>query len=135
MPATVLRFALKDRRESGAADGGEPAREVFLEVLDVFQAHRHADQFGRDALRAALLLGETAVRGRGRVHYGGLGIAEVRGDREQSRRVDEAPCRWLPAGDREREHAAEAALLAAGERVIGMRGESRVIHALSLIHI
>ena len=58
----------------------QAAREIGLEVLDIFQAHGHADHALRDARGQALRFRQPAVRGAGRVRDGGLGVAQVGSD-------------------------------------------------------
>src|SRR6185295_9745900 len=70
----VRTLRVMGKRDS---DGAEAAREVGLQVLDVVEAHGHADHALRDAGGLALLFGEPAMRSAGRVRDRGLGVAEV----------------------------------------------------------
>ncbi len=61
---------------------------------------------------------------------GGLAVAQVRGDRNQPRRIDETPGTFLAAADFEAEHGTKALLLTPGQFMLGVAGKPGVIHPL-----
>ena len=67
---------------------GERLLEVRLDVVDVLDAHGHADHVGLDARRGLLRLRELLVRGGRRVDHQRLGVSHVRQVRRQLHRVD-----------------------------------------------
>jgi len=60
---------------------------------------------------------------------GGLGVAQIGGDREQAAVVHHPPRRFAPALDLERHDGAAAGLLLQRQRMLGMGGQPGVIHA------
>src|SRR6185436_4953617 len=74
--------------ESLGSKGLQAAQQVGLDVFDVVQAHRHAHHALHDAGGLALLFAQAPVRGAGRMGDRRLGVAEVGGDRADTRVVD-----------------------------------------------
>ena len=64
------------------------------------------------------------------MHDGGLGVAEIGGQRQDPGGVDDLPRLFATAADPERQHAAECPLLAPGEAVARVVGQSGIEHAL-----
>ena len=73
------------RRRRGGGDG---LRKVGDDVVDVLQAHGHADKVRRDASCGLVGLGQLLVRGRGGVDHQRLGVADVGQVRCQLDRID-----------------------------------------------
>src|SRR5690606_4267195 len=63
---------------------------------------------------------------------GGLGIAEVRGNRYQPCGIDKAPGLFLASAYPKRQDASPTLLLTLNQRMIGMRRQSAVEHLLHL---
>jgi phage tail tape-measure protein len=59
------------------SNGRQAAIQVGLNISDVLQAHRHADQPLADTGRISLRGCQTSVRGAGRVGEQGLGVTKV----------------------------------------------------------
>ena len=85
---------------------GEGRAEVRLEVLDVLEPDRDAQQAGRDARLEQLRLGELALRGRRRMDDHRVDAAQGRGELRQAEVVDDRPAGLAAAGDLEGEHPA-----------------------------
>ena len=83
-----------------------------------------------DAGAGSLIGTDAGVGGGGRVGDGGLGVSEVGGDRQQPGRVDYLPCLPPPTADFKRDHAAETAMQASRQLVLGMAVKPRIINPL-----
>src|SRR3954447_6722275 len=119
------------RWASGSASDLERRGEVGLEVFEVLQPDRHAEQAGRDARGDELLIRELALRRRWRVDDERVDAAERRGQLREPHRVDDRLTALTPTLDLEGEHPARRAVaeLAHGNVMLGMRREARVHHA------
>ena len=73
------------------------------------------------------------MRGGRRMRDGGLHVAEVGGDRDEPRRVDDPPGRLAAALHVERDHRAAGALLALRQRVLRMGRQAGVVDALDML--
>ena len=104
--------------------------EIRPDVVDVLQAHRDPDKVVGDPCVRTLGVAESTVGGGRRVHNGGLGVTQVRRQREHAGPVDTAPGLGLPALDPESQHAAEGALLGPGQLVTRVILKPRIEHAL-----
>ena len=71
-----------------SCQGVQAAQQVGFQIIQVFQADGDANQALAYASGLALLFGQPAMRGAGRVGDGGLHITEVGGDRAQQGAVD-----------------------------------------------
>ena len=76
----------------------ERVREVGLEVLEVLEPDRDAQQAGRDPGGQQLRLARLAVRGRRRVDDHRVDAAERRGQLGERQRVDDRPAGGAAAG-------------------------------------
>jgi hypothetical protein len=112
-----------------ALQGGEAALDVRLEIGDVFETDGNAQEVRVDSGARAFRRGDAAVGGGRRMSDRRLDVAEIRGDRQQPRGVDEAPGSGLITGNFKRDDAAEGRLLPARQRVLGMGRKARVVDA------
>src|SRR6185295_451414 len=108
----------------------QPPLEVRLEVGQRLEAHREAHQALGDPRGGARLRRDAPVRSGGRMGDGGLDVPEVRGDRDEARRIDDPPGGFAPALHLEGHDRAPRALLAPRQRMLRVGFEPRVVHAL-----
>src|SRR6185369_17055954 len=94
----------------------------------MFEADRDAQQALSDAGALALGDADPRMRRARRMRDRGFHVAQIRGDRQQPGRIDERPGSGASVADFESDDAAEAALLAARERVLRMRFQSGVMN-------
>src|SRR5882672_2984628 len=109
-----------------AALGAEPALEIRAEIPRRFQADRDPQQPLGHPGAGPCLRRDPPVGGGGGVGNGGLGVAEVRRNGYQARRVDHLPRGLAASFDLERHDGAARALLLRGEPVLRVRRQSRV---------
>ena len=106
----VLAMAVAPRRRRApgrtAAAADEGRVEVVLQVLEVLEPDRHAQQTGRDAGGQQLGLGQLALRGRRRVDDHRVDAPERGRQLGQAAGLDDRPAGLAAAGDLEGEHAA-----------------------------
>src|SRR3546814_7692593 len=70
------------------------------------------------------------MSGRARMGNGGLAIAQIGRNRDQSSRIDEAPGGLLASSNLEAHHRTEPLLLTLGQLVLWMAGQTRIVDAL-----
>src|SRR6186713_20652 len=110
------------------ARGVERSGEVGLEVLDVLETDRHAQQTGRDARCDQLLLGQLPLGGGRRMDDERVDAPERGRQLRERHRVDDRLPRLATTFDLEGEHAAggPVAELADGDLVLWVAREARV---------
>src|SRR5688500_16518840 len=100
----------------------QPPLQILYQVLGILQPHRHAQEISRRDRRWAF--DGCAVLDEG------FRSTEARRAREELEAVGEVDRGLLAAADLNAQHAAEAAHLARGDGMSGMRGESRIVDRL-----
>ena len=122
-----------DRRRAVAcgtsSDRVERALEIALEVRDVLDADRQPHEVVADAELRPLIRRNRGVRHDRRMLDQALDAAQALGEREELAALEEALRPGEVGRKVERDHAAEAAHLARGERVLRMRRQARIAHA------
>mmetsp|Transcript_32564 Transcript_32564/g.53141 ORF Transcript_32564/g.53141 Transcript_32564/m.53141 type:complete len:516 (-) Transcript_32564:204-1751(-) len=120
------------RRPTGRPIGNlvKSLLEVGLDVLDVLDAHAHADHVRPHVRRQLLRLCQLGVRGGGGVDDQGLGVAHVRQVRGQFHAVHHRLAPLQPAlhpkGEHAPVHARAEVLVGLGVRAVG--GQAQVAH-------
>src|SRR6266571_342915 len=102
-PPSALHFATPSL--------SQPPREIVLQIPHRLEPDRDAHQTFRDPGARAGFGAYPPVRGGGGMRDGGLGVAQVRRDRDHARRVDHAPCRLAPTFHDERDDCASIRIL------------------------
>src|SRR5712672_3667650 len=108
----------------------QPPRKIVLQIPHRLEPDGDAQQTFRDPGARAGFGAYPPVRGRAGMRNRGLGVAQVRRDRDHPRGIDHPPRRLAPAFHDERDYGASRALLAHRERVLRVGREPRVVHAL-----
>ena len=109
-PRPASRWTGPPRRRRPAAgapaNGLEGRREVVLEVLEVLEPDRHAEQPGGDARVGEIRLGHLSLGGRRRVDDHRVDASERGGQFGQGQRVDDGATGRAATGELDGEHPA-----------------------------
>ena len=123
-----LRSGAVERRESFAS--GEGRGELVAQILDIFDADGQPDQPVADAEPLAIRRRHRRVRHDRRMLDQAFDAAERFGEREQLAALEHAARLAQAALDHDRDDAARTVHLPLRERVLRMRLQARIDHAL-----
>ena len=88
MVKVLTAYSLQSKQPEQLARRFQRLVKIGLDILDMFQTHGHADEFGRHARGALGFYAELLMRGGGRMEHQGLGIAYIGQVAGQLERID-----------------------------------------------